>query len=536
MIVTAGRRPGDSTLSRMLARLGVVLVLLLALSAEAAHATFPGSNGKIAFSTLVGPDPDSAQREVAVVEPDGSGFAVLTSGGAGQPEWSPDGGRIAFSTEARSGRDLNVMNADGSAAQELLPGALFHTWSPDGARLGFLGQANGGVFVVNSDGTGRRRLGDSLFAPAWSPDGRRLAYTDAQGGIYVVGVDGSGRRRLTPRGNSPAWSPSGRTIAYVDGGDAVATIGANGGRSRTIARAGAGMAVSDPTWSPDGRRLLYVAEDPGGFMGNEYVATDVHAVDADGSDRRRLTTYPGADTSADWSPDGRAIVFASDRDAPQNEDGPGPTEIYVMNADGSDQRRVTTSRFSALPDWQALPDQASARPVAGRTAVLRALRGEVLVRTPGAGEFVPLDGATSVPVGSLVDVRGGTVRVTAAADLGRRTMTGDFTGGIFRLRQRRARRPVTELVLTGGDFSACPSRGRARVARAIRRLRGSARGRFRTRGRNSSATVRGTRWTVEDRCEGTMTTVQSGTVVVRDFARRRNVKLQRGERYVARGR
>ena len=65
-------------------------------------------------------------------------------------------------------------------------------------------------------------------------------------------------------------------------------------------------------------------------------------------------------------------------------------------------------------------------------------------------------------------------------------------------------------------------------------MRSNARGRFRTGGRNSSATVRGTIWTTTDRCDGTLTQVRRGTVVVRDFRRKRNVIVRAGKSYLAR--
>ena len=70
--------------------------------------------------------------------------------------------------------------------------------------------------------------------------------------------------------------------------------------------------------------------------------------------------------------------------------------------------------------------------------------------------------------------------------------------------------------------------------RTIRRLRAKAKGRFRTRGRRSAATVRGTSWWTEDRCDGTLTKVQSGKVAVRDFGRRKTIVVRRGQRYLAR--
>ena len=73
-----------------------------------------------------------------------------------------------------------------------------------------------------------------------------------------------------------------------------------------------------------------------------------------------------------------------------------------------------------------------------------------------------------------------------------------------------------------------------RSRRLIRRLRARGRGRFRTRGRYSSATVRGTTWTIADRCDGTLTSVRSGTVAVRDFRRRRTIIVRAGKAYLAR--
>jgi ferric-dicitrate binding protein FerR (iron transport regulator) len=94
--------------------------------------------------------------------------------------------------------------------------------------------------------------------------------------------------------------------------------------------------------------------------------------------------------------------------------------------------------------------------------------------------------------------------------------------------------------MKGGSFSsacgtrrATASQRRRRSRRVVRRLRTNASGRYRTRGRYSAATVRGTRYTVEDRCDGTVTTVQRGSVTVRDFKRRRTVTVRQGKSYRA---
>jgi hypothetical protein len=195
-------------------------------------------------------------------------------------------------------------------------------------------------------------------------------------------------------------------------------------------------------------------------------------------------------------------------------------------------------------------------PAIGEDVNIQAASGRVLVGIPSAAAraagarasqkgltFVPLEQARQVPVGSFLDTRRGTVEMVSATGSGRRTQSGKFSQGLFQVLQARSRRAkgLTELRLKGASFSRCRARGgRAGAAqlsrRSIRRLRANARGRFRTRGRNSSATVRGTIWTTTDRCDGTLTTVKRGRVVVRDLRRRKNITLTAGKSYLARAR
>jgi hypothetical protein len=178
--------------------------------------------------------------------------------------------------------------------------------------------------------------------------------------------------------------------------------------------------------------------------------------------------------------------------------------------------------------------------------VVAAVSGTVTVALPGPGglRFVPLSQLSEIPVGSVIDARRGTVRLTSARDSAGRTQSGTFSGGIFLVRQssRRSAGGLTDLVLRGGNFNRCGGKRGKRASasgvsrRAIRRLRANARGRFRTSGRNSSATVRGTRWEIIDRCDGTLTKVKRGSVVVRDFRKKKNVVVKAGKSYLARAR
>jgi hypothetical protein len=172
-------------------------------------------------------------------------------------------------------------------------------------------------------------------------------------------------------------------------------------------------------------------------------------------------------------------------------------------------------------------------PVVGRSVEVAVVRGVVLVRRRGQRQFVRLRGDALIPTGSEIDTRRGSVRLTSAAG-GAATETAEFFSGRFVVRQRPARRPVTELVLS--EPLTCPRGTRARAAARRRGLWGRGRGRFVTRGRHAAATVRGTTWLTRDTCTTTTVSVREGSVSVRDFVRRRTVLVRAGRSYTARAR
>jgi hypothetical protein len=160
-------------------------------------------------------------------------------------------------------------------------------------------------------------------------------------------------------------------------------------------------------------------------------------------------------------------------------------------------------------------------------------------RAAAAG-FVPLESlGRQIPVGSTLDTSRGKVHLFAATNASGGTQDGHFNGGLFVVGQGR-KNPLTTLSMTGGGLGSCgkvPRGGspKVRAARARKRtLFGDAHGRFSTRGRNSVATVRGTRWTMTDSCSGTLTVVQRGRVVVLDLVKHHTVTLKKGQRYLAR--
>jgi hypothetical protein len=196
-------------------------------------------------------------------------------------------------------------------------------------------------------------------------------------------------------------------------------------------------------------------------------------------------------------------------------------------------------------------------PGLGVRTVLERVRGRVRVRNRAGGSgarasqkgtpFTPLTVPRELPVASFIDARRGTTRLTSARTRREdQIQDGLFSKGVFQvLQSRRVRaRGLTTVRLKGGSFRRCRRAGKARGGarsaglsrRVIRRLRGNSRGRFRTTGRNSSATVRGTIWEVIDRCDGTLTKVKRGRVAVRDFRLKKTVIVRAGKSYLARSR
>lgn len=175
-------------------------------------------------------------------------------------------------------------------------------------------------------------------------------------------------------------------------------------------------------------------------------------------------------------------------------------------------------------------------PVLGQSVNVAPATGTVLVRAPGATSAIPLSGEASIPVGAILDTRRGTVDLTTALP-GGRTQSATFHGGLVQIRQPVSGRGMTELVLRGAKPSC--GRGRARTAatssrRPPRKLWASDHhGRFRTRGSNAVATVRGTSWYMADRCDGTYTRVGHGSVSVRELRSGRTVVLRAGQSHLA---
>jgi CSLREA domain-containing protein len=206
------------------------------------------------------------------------------------------------------------------------------------------------------------------------------------------------------------------------------------------------------------------------------------------------------------------------------------------NCAGVDQRNaasVGTCDKGAFEFGGQVPEAQLPPPVPGETVNASRARGTVRVKLPGSDDFFLLQDGQQLPMGTTFDTSKGRVNLVAAANNTGKTQKAWFYQGVFKVTQTKGRKPLTTLAMTGK--LTCGG-GKANVAakkNRKRRLWGDGKGRFRTKGKHSAATVVGTKWLVEDRCNGTLTRVLRGTVRVRDFKRRKNITVRAGHKYFA---
>jgi Tol biopolymer transport system component len=293
----------------------MLIAALIIISPVAAHATFPGKNGRIAFVQ---------GGEIFTMNADGSNIRQLTHVGpeiaASWPAWSADGKQIVFNegpADAGGVGEIWLMNFDGSNPHLLLAEEGFveqrPSFSPDGTRVVFgrcdlsLGEGDScGIFTIGSDGHGLKtivptELGDTDRSPMYSPDGKTIAFIispDEHGGFngvtYLVDSDGSNRRRITPPSPClirPDWSPDGTEITLFahlcnPQNEDIAVMNADGTNVRYITHNGTdffnGPHDRNPAWSPQGDFIVFERNSP------DFSSSDIYLIKPDGSGLKAL--------------------------------------------------------------------------------------------------------------------------------------------------------------------------------------------------------------------------------------------------------
>jgi len=252
------------------------------------------------------------------------------------------------------------MNADGSDQRNLTnhPADDFDPdWSPDGTRLAFVSNRNGQpqIYVMDASGSNLRQLTRESggLSPRWSRDGRSIAFSRG-GSIALMDTEGNNQRvvmEAKPETTAPAcqagsfiggWAPDDDAIIYYSASVSrqegqVCTIKPDGSELRVVVAEPSTYQV-EPAFSPKGSLIVYRA-----IIGGVH---DIWVLDLTTGQRTNITADPQVDIEPAWSPDGEWIVFGT------LERGQPNFDLYVMRRDGSDRRRLTDHPAKdAYPSW-----------------------------------------------------------------------------------------------------------------------------------------------------------------------------------------
>jgi TolB protein len=259
--------------------------------------------------------------------------------------------RIAAVRKTKTGRELWVMDVDGSSARPVTRNKsinLLPSWGAGGAELLFTSyiRHNPNLYRIPLSGGAPKLLSGERglnTGGAMSPDGSKVALTlsrDGNSEVYVMNADGTGLKRLTKDwgiDSSPSWAPNGKRIAFVSsrwGDPHIFVMNADGSGVKRITDRG--TYNQTPDWSPKGDLIAFTARD-------ERNVFDIFTVNAETKEIKRLTQDQGNNEEPSFSPDGNHIVFTSTRE--------GRQQVWVMAVDGSNQTRITKGGGYSTPAW-----------------------------------------------------------------------------------------------------------------------------------------------------------------------------------------
>jgi len=225
------------------------------------------------------------------------------------PSWSPDGSQIAFTSYREHEQGLFLLDTGTGQVKQIISqsGLNFGAdWHPEGREL-LVSLSRGGnpeIYRIRPDGRTIKRLTVSKaieISPSWAPGGRDLVFTSDRTGspqLYIIDSDGAGRRRLTFEGrynDSAVWSPRGDKIAYATREENITQIVVmkSTGEERRIVTDGRWRNCEDPSWAPDGRHLVFASDRSGVFK--------LYIYDDEEGSFRQLTFGDDPDISPAWS-------------------------------------------------------------------------------------------------------------------------------------------------------------------------------------------------------------------------------------------
>lgn len=295
-----------------------------------------------------------------------------------RPAWSPDGTRLAFTSDRDGQFDIWAIDADSGNLRRLTTEGdrnRWPVWSPDGSQIAFLSHRVGEdqiaateIWVIRCDGAQPRQITthsgvDFTSAPSWSPDGTQLVYSgnlpNGDAALFITHVDGSGTRQVSPEGIQafdPSWSPDGCSILFAgetEGRTQIFTIDPDGSNLRQLTESQADSVA--PAWSPDGTQIAF-ARTPS-LAEATHTVSELLVMEADGGNVRSLATLDRVKLQAPvWSPDGKQIAFVA-----YHNDATVPTEgtwkLHVVDLSDSGLRTLTdqVAAGGSWPVWRPAP-------------------------------------------------------------------------------------------------------------------------------------------------------------------------------------
>ena len=278
------------------ARIAFVIVCL----AAAAHSQ---AIGTIVFQS----DRDaSPNTQIYSMNTDGSAVARLTNNAYNDrnPAVSHDSKKVAFVSNRNGNDDIYVMNVDGSGVAQLTSGPLDENpeWSPDGTKIAYESspddRATFQVWVANADGSGTQQISSGEFdvQPSFSPDGTKILFNQNYQ-IAVMNANGTNIAVLTALAGFNEWphqSPNGTIVFHStqSGYYRIYSMNADGTNNMELTH---GTAIDAwPVWSPDGNFIA--------FQSDRSANTQIYRMAPDGSQLLRLTNNSATDTFPSWGP------------------------------------------------------------------------------------------------------------------------------------------------------------------------------------------------------------------------------------------
>lgn len=422
-----------------------------------------------------------------------------------------------------------VANSGGTVSPGNSPGTLTITGSYAQSGVGLLNEEIDGPAPSQYDRlivTGTASLGGTLLI------GSTNGYQPAAGLPFDMISAGAVTGAFSaiaepPVGIASYFDPSygATTMRLTSNSVAVGDVTVSEGNSGTT---NAVFTISLGQAAPATASVDWATQDGSAVAGSDYTAASGTVTFAPGETTKTVTVAVTGDTTKEpdetfglnlSNPVGTRVARANAVGTIVNDDSPQASAAQVPPGD--------IDGFAVAPP-----------PVQGKSVNVAPVSGTVLVKLPGSSKFVKLPDEERVPTGTIVDATHGVVRLFSVGSNGR-LQSALFYEGVFRVTQAPGQ-ALTTLTLVGGSFAGCPnpraaraSAKRKRPGTSVRHLWGNGKGQFRTAGRFATATIRGTRWLTDDRCNGTLIRVAAGAVTVRDLTVKRSLVLKAPRSYLA---